>query len=76
MVCQNGEEFEILIYSLVHAFHIPQVEGEILEVGMPKADLSLEEDEGADLRNYVLAELAEEAVYYLNVEAEAWREVI
>jgi len=58
MLGENGEELKILVYALVHAFHVPKIQREILRLCMPCTNLSLQKNEGARLRDDVPTELS------------------
>jgi hypothetical protein len=57
MLGEDGEELEVLVYTLIHALHVPKIQWEILRLCISSSDLTLKEDQGARLRDDVTSEL-------------------
>jgi len=66
---KHGKEFEVLVYTLVHPLHIPQIERKVFRASSAHVYLSLQEDERTCLRDDVLPELREYEVEDMQVDS-------
>ena len=64
---KDSEKLQVLVYTFVHAFHIPQVEREVLGLRMTSSDLTLQEDECAGLRDDVAAKFRKQEVDHVDI---------